>query len=135
MSRQVVEFLLLRRKYRSYHLLTNIKQSHNKYNKKAIKKEIIYSSGGLKNIFHEIGHTFQAEMEIFEKNEELLSKQVFVEKQCETMAYYLYNSIYKETPLNKKNFNTYFSIDDVRWLSDYYGDEVQDDILTNETKE
>lgn len=87
------------------------------------EKIIAYKSGGLRTIYHEVSHAFQAELGLFDKLTNILSEDIFIEQQCETMAYYLYNSIHK--PLPAKYFNAYFDIDSVKFLADWYGDYKQ----------
>jgi hypothetical protein len=92
-------------------------------------KIIGYKNGGLGTIFHEISHTFQKELGFFEKKQNIISEDIFIEQQCETMAYYLYNGIFKYKQITCKNFNSYFEIEDIKFLIDWYGDEKENDMI------
>lgn len=95
-----------------------------------MNKEICLTENSRKyeTILHEISHALQAELELFESNYVLLSERILIEQQAETMAYYLFNSIY-----NKKsdNFTNYFSFDDIKFLHNWYNgcDKYQNDIF------
>jgi hypothetical protein len=83
-----------------------------------IRKKIAYNDGGgIKTILHEISHALQADLGLFESNYVLLSERVLIEQQAETMAYYLFNSIYN---MDCKDFTNYFSFDDIKFLHNWY---------------
>lgn len=92
-----------------------------------IKKEIAIVDQCLKTLFHEVGHTIQAEIEMFEKESGLLSEQVYIEQQCETIAFYMYNLIFTKNQIQSSEFDSYFTREDVRWLADWYGNSIEND--------
>ncbi len=95
-------------------------------------KKIAYVCGGIETILHEVSHAFQADLDIrtLSNNENVLSDSLLMEQQCETMAYYLYNSIYKDDAKPKERFDAYFSIDDVNYLIEWYKEEsIQNDLI------
>lgn len=94
-----------------------------------IDKEISYVSGGLPTIFHEISHAIQADLEIFDRMDNILSKRLIMEQQCETMAYYLYNSIYTHKQLEAKVFDAYFCREHIKFLSNWCGESVHNDLI------
>lgn len=81
-------------------------------------KEIAYTSGGLKLLFHEIGHAIQAELGI-NKTKLILSELILEEQQAETISYYLYNSLLQNY-LPPKKFNSYFCLDHINFLDNWY---------------
>lgn len=90
---------------------------------------IYYESGGLRTLYHELGHSIQAELGIFDKSEKILSKSVLLEQQCETINYYLMNGIYLNSSTDSGLFNHYFNEHDINFLSDWFENGViKDDI-------
>jgi hypothetical protein len=99
------------------------------------KKEIIITRKNIKLtraqyeksiVFHELGHAFQYELEMFEKERRILSERVHVEWQAESIAYKLYNRLYGHAP--HQLFGTYFSRDDLIWLNEWYGNRIENDL-------
>lgn len=84
-----------------------------------------------KSLFHEMGHAIQAELGIFDKLPWLLSANLKMEQQCESIAFYLYNKTHKSEPLAATQFNSYFKADDVDFLRKWYTHWLEDDLLTN----
>lgn len=85
-------------------------------------------SGLLSVVCHEISHSIQAELGIFNDFGKLLSQQVKIEHQCETMAYYLYNGLFPEAPIPWHKFMAYFNKDSILWLADWYKGYVENDL-------
>lgn len=83
----------------------------------------------LPNVCHEISHSIQAELGMFNDFGTLLSEQVKIEHQCETMAYYLYNGLFPEAPIAWHQFTAYFNKDSILWLADWYKGYVENDLI------
>jgi hypothetical protein len=82
-------------------------------------KEIAYVNGGLSTIFHEIGHAFQAKCGIIKEEKKiLLSQEIAIEQQAETIAYVMYNKLIGHS----NNFTSYFKIEDIKFLDLWYKD-------------
>jgi len=90
-------------------------------------KKIAYKEGGLPIIFHEIGHTIQYDLGYFE-HEPIMSSRITVEQQCETIAYYMYNAIYKHKTLGPDAFTSYFTKHDLLWFRDWNENWCEDDM-------
>jgi len=86
-------------------------------------------SGGLHTVCHEISHSIQAELGIFNDDGSVLSWQVKMEHQCETMAYYLYNGLFPEAPKPWGQFTSYFNKESILWLADWYKGYVENDLI------
>jgi Zn-dependent peptidase ImmA (M78 family) len=82
----------------------------------------------MSTLCHEIAHAFQAELEIFDKLPNLLSANISMEQQCETMAYYIYNILFPFKPLSNNHFNAYYCKNDFIYLYEYYGGFLQNDM-------
>lgn len=94
-------------------------------------KEIALSDGlnePHKIIFHEIGHAIQLELEMFEKTQNLMSRELQLEWQAEAICWQLYNRCFPDKPLPKRSFNAYFDKESWLWLIDWYGSWRQNDI-------
>lgn len=94
-----------------------------------ITKEIALSNTDkpLSYIFHELAHTIQDRLGMFNLKE-TLSYQVKLEQQAETIAYNLYSALVDKN-VDYKKFNTYFNIDDIIWLNDYFGGFYENDLF------
>ena len=80
-------------------------------------------------IYHEIGHAIQAELGRFNiRNLNTLSANLQIEQQAETINYILYNAINTHNPLHHTKFDAYFKTDSIKFLSDWYGNYIQNDI-------
>jgi Zn-dependent peptidase ImmA (M78 family) len=81
-------------------------------------------------VFHELGHTFQYELELIKHDDLLLSKRVEIEWQAESVAYRMFNELYGF--LHHSRFSSYFSKDSILWLDKYYkkcSGMIENDIL------
>jgi len=86
----------------------------------------------LEHIFcHELAHSIQSELEMFECNSNLLlSERVRDEQQADSIAYHLMGIIYPETQIDMSELNSYFDIDSIKWLGDWYKHtKIQNDII------
>lgn len=83
----------------------------------------------LSTVCHEICHSIQAEHGMFNDFGALLSDQVKIEHQCETMAYYLYNGLFPEAPIPWYKFTAYFDKNSIIWLADWYKGYVENDFI------
>lgn len=86
-----------------------------------------YSSHPIKTICHELGHTIQDRLGLFNLKE-TFSYQVVLEHQAETIAYNLYSALIDKN-ISHKKFNSYFNLDDITWLNKYYNGYFQNDLL------
>lgn len=74
---------------------------------------------------HELGHVIQAEVGILKKNknfDNLLSYQVFIEQQCETIGSHLFDILFPadQKYRNRLKFKTYFTKEDHKFLLEWY---------------
>lgn len=90
-------------------------------------KEIALVEFSDRVFFHEISHAFQMDLGFFDNKEILISHSLKLEQQCESMAKYLYEKIYNLS--GDKIFNSYFCKGHIIWLSNWYGDFRENDIL------
>lgn len=97
----------------------------------------LYKDSQLKILSHEIGHHIQYDLEVPNFNSRLLSGQLLLEQQCQTIAYYLYNGMNLDGHLDVSYFMDYFYEDDVLDLANHYGDYVENDLptITAETED
>lgn len=80
-------------------------------------------------MFHEISHYIQAELCILEPSEKVMSKNILMEQQAETIAYYLYNATHPGKPLGADKFNAYTTREDFDFLRKWYDGYYEDDLL------
>lgn len=85
-----------------------------------------YDKYQIKILCHEMGHALQAKAEVFEKRKWLLSWDLNMEWQVETIAYKLYNSIFGK--LHHTWFNSYFTKEDMLWLQEIKSNWIENDI-------
>lgn len=76
---------------------------------------------------HEICHLLQANVGVFDSSGDLISDEIKIEQQCETMAYILHSKLFNN--FDKKIFDAYFEKSDVEFLIDWYGDYRQNDLI------
>jgi Zn-dependent peptidase ImmA (M78 family) len=86
--------------------------------------------GLINTIFHEMGHALQAEVGIFDKMSKLLSAELHMEQQCESIAFYLQHKCLKRNAIEAKEFDSYFNDWDIEYLREYYKGWVDDDLPT-----
>ncbi|PCI27550.1 hypothetical protein COB55_05570 [Candidatus Wolfebacteria bacterium] len=82
-----------------------------------------YDIDDKQRFLHELGHTIQNEIGLFDiKENKLLSHKVKIEQETESMSYYLFDMIYTKDIDKKHNllFDSYFSIEDFVWLKNWY---------------
>lgn len=72
-------------------------------------------------LFHEMGHAMQFELEMFEKSSGLISDELKIEWQAETISYELHRRCLGDTYTDKRKFNAYFTKRDWLFLIDWYG--------------
>lgn len=90
-----------------------------------------YAKRDMQTLFHEVSHALQYKVggAITDNRwPKLLSSNVLIEQQCETMAYYLHNSLFKY--IKPERFDAYFSRKDVEFLREWYGQWVINDMYT-----
>lgn len=93
------------------------------------KKEIAINdnSNCIHTILHECSHAFQADFGIWEKLNPLISDYFKAEQQCESMAAYIYEKIYKKPSIGL--FNAYMDNDSLLFLQNWYkGSCIENDI-------
>lgn len=83
-------------------------------------------------ICHELAHFIQINNGIGQLPFATLSEQVSFEQQCETMAYHLHKEWYKNT--DHRIFTSYFARENHRFLMQWYGEQLQDDLKLSEDK-
>jgi len=82
-------------------------------------------------LFHEMGHAMQFELEMFEKSSGLISDELKIEWQAETIAYELHRRCFGDAYTDKWKFNAYFTKRDWLFLIDWYGSWRQNDMETH----
>jgi len=75
-----------------------------------------------------MGHAMQFELEMFEVKEPLISEELKIEWQAETIAYDLYRRCFPHLHVDKKRFNAYMTKRDWLFLIDWYGAWRENDI-------
>jgi hypothetical protein len=85
----------------------------------------------LKHILaHEIGHAIQAELEVFETEERLLSNRYHIELQAESLGSVMFDIIFPNDKKDPKEFNIYFNKESLLFLRDWYSDSsIQNDLV------
>jgi len=79
-------------------------------------------------LFHEMGHAMQFELEMFEKSSGLISDELKIEWQAETISYELHRRCFGDTQTDKRKFDYCFTHEDWLFIIDWYGSERQNDI-------
>lgn len=92
-------------------------------------KVIAIADNSLITACHEIGHAIQYDIGLMDGYGSILSWHIKMERQCETIAYYLYNSIFGAKPASYGMFNAYTTKDSVLWLADWYKGAIDNDII------
>lgn len=81
-----------------------------------------------KVLFHEIGHSIQAELELFEKRQNLISEELHIEWQAESISWQLYNRCFPDKQQAASKFNAYMTKDHWLFLINWYGKWKQNDM-------
>jgi len=79
-------------------------------------------------LFHEMGHAMQFELEMFEKSSGLISDELKLEWQAETISYELYRRCFPDKYIDKRQFNAYMTRQGWEFLIDWYGPWRQNDM-------
>lgn len=79
-------------------------------------------------LLHEMSHAIQAEAELFEKRQGIISEDLMIEWQAETMAREMRMRMYPDVPIGQRAFKAYFNLKDWQFLIDWYGKWRQNDI-------
>lgn len=90
------------------------------------EKQIAIVNYDMPTLLHELSHTFQFKDDVYSNEPVILSWYAHTEQQCESIAKYMFTTLY---PNAHHNFDSYFKKDDILFLKDWYGDYAQDDIL------
>lgn len=79
-------------------------------------------------LLHEMSHAIQSEVEAFEKHQGMISEDLMIEWQANTMAKEMRMRMYPDMPINPRAFKSYFNLKDWQFLIDWYGVCRQNDI-------
>lgn len=78
---------------------------------------------------HELGHTIQAEIGWADNSPRLMSERVYEEQQAETIAWYLHQILYPNSPRYPDMFKAYFNKTDHLWLCNWYDGYHENDLM------
>lgn len=81
-------------------------------------------------LFHEMGHAFNTELEKYEKEQWLLSWKLRDEIETDFISKYMLDNLYPNTVPDDQVITYQWDEDNAQFLKDWYGDWVEDDLLT-----
>lgn len=76
---------------------------------------------------HEMGHAIQAQLEKFEKGDNVISWMLKLEWEAESIAHKFYNAVFGKLPAHW--FNAYFKKEDVDYLINWHSCWLDNDVL------
>lgn len=112
-----------------YNLITTQKNCggyHDSENKVVALRHMFYQPYTV--LFHEIGHCIQAELEILEKRENLISEELSIEWQAESISWQLYNKCFMDKKQDASKFSSYMTKDHWLFLINWYGSSKENDM-------
>lgn len=77
---------------------------------------------------HEIGHIIQAETEIFEKENKLLSEYYNHELQAESLGSVIFDVLFPNDKKDNNEFMSYFKYDSLNFLNNWFDGYIQNDL-------
>ena len=80
------------------------------------------------SLFHELGHAFKAELEVYEKEQILISWKLRDEIETDRIAKYMLDRLYPNLVPDTDILTYQWNDADAKFLADWYGDWVENDI-------
>ena len=79
-------------------------------------------------LLHEMAHAAQYELGLIDKQQRIISEELYTEWQADTIAKEMHIRMYPDIPIHPLAFKSYFDQDGWMFLIDWYGSWMQNDI-------